>query len=62
MTQERAFTLSRAAEAEEAAGPVVLLASPAASYVNGAALQVHSGLRSVVRARQAPVTDKPTTR
>jgi NAD(P)-dependent dehydrogenase (short-subunit alcohol dehydrogenase family) len=44
----RAFALGRLAEA--IAEPVVFLASPAASYVNGAVLQVHGGLKAVVPA------------
>jgi NAD(P)-dependent dehydrogenase (short-subunit alcohol dehydrogenase family) len=46
----RAFALGRTADAEEIAEPVVFLASPAASYVNGAVLQVQGGLTAVVPA------------
>ena len=46
----RAFALNRTAAAEEIAEPVVFLASPAASYVNGAVLQVNGGLKAVVPA------------
>jgi NAD(P)-dependent dehydrogenase (short-subunit alcohol dehydrogenase family) len=45
-----AFALNRTAAAEEIAEPVVFLASPAASYVNGAVLQVNGGLKAVVPA------------
>lgn len=46
----RAFALGRTASAEEIAEPVVFLASPAASYINGAVLQAHGGLKAVVPA------------
>jgi NAD(P)-dependent dehydrogenase (short-subunit alcohol dehydrogenase family) len=46
----RAFALGRQASAQEIAEPVVFLASPAASYVNGAVLQAHGGLAAVVPA------------
>ena len=38
------FTLGRMAEAEEIAGPLVFLMSPAASYVNGVVLDVNGGV------------------
>jgi NAD(P)-dependent dehydrogenase (short-subunit alcohol dehydrogenase family) len=43
-----AFALGRTADAREIAEAVVFLASPAASYVNGAVLQVHGGLKAVM--------------
>ena len=43
-----AFALGRTADAREIAEAVVFLASPAASYVNGAVLQVHGGLKAGV--------------
>ena len=43
----RAFALGRAAEAEEIAAAVVFLAGPESSFVNGAVLQAHGGLRAV---------------
>lgn len=43
-----AFALARTADAAEIAETIVFLASPAASYVNGAVLQVHGGLKAVV--------------
>jgi NAD(P)-dependent dehydrogenase (short-subunit alcohol dehydrogenase family) len=43
-----AFALGRTADAGEIAETIVFLASPAASYVNGAVLQVHGGLKAVV--------------
>jgi NAD(P)-dependent dehydrogenase (short-subunit alcohol dehydrogenase family) len=43
-----AFALGRTADAAEIAEAVVFLASPAASYVNGAVLQVHGGLKAVM--------------
>jgi NAD(P)-dependent dehydrogenase (short-subunit alcohol dehydrogenase family) len=46
----RAFALGRTASAQEIAEPVVFLASPAASYVNGAVLQAHGGLKAIVPA------------
>ncbi len=42
-----AFALGRTASADEVAEAIVFLASPAASYVNGAVLQVHGGLKAV---------------
>jgi NAD(P)-dependent dehydrogenase (short-subunit alcohol dehydrogenase family) len=42
------FALGRTADAAEIAEAVVFLASPAASYVNGAVLQVHGGLKAVM--------------
>ena len=44
----QAFALGRTADAGEIADTIVFLASPAASYVNGAVLQVHGGLKAVV--------------
>lgn len=41
------ITLGRVAEAEEIARVIVFLTTPAASYVNGAVVQVHGGLRAV---------------
>ena len=38
------FPLGRMAEAEEIAGPLVFLVSPAASYVNGAVLDINGGM------------------
>jgi NAD(P)-dependent dehydrogenase (short-subunit alcohol dehydrogenase family) len=43
-----AFALGRTADAAEIAEAIVFLASPAASYVNGAVLQVHGGLKAVM--------------
>ncbi|MGH3246512.1 MAG: SDR family NAD(P)-dependent oxidoreductase [Trebonia sp.] len=43
-----AFALGRTADAREIAETVAFLASPAASYVNGAVLQVHGGLKAVM--------------
>lgn len=43
-----AFALGRTADSREIAEAVVFLASPAASYVNGAVLQVHGGLKAVM--------------
>lgn len=45
-----AFALQRTADAAEIAETIAFLASPAASYVNGAVLQVHGGLKAVVPA------------
>ncbi|HEY1702342.1 MAG TPA: SDR family oxidoreductase [Trebonia sp.] len=45
-----AFALGRTADAAEIAEAIVFLASPAASYVNGAVLQVHGGLNAVAPA------------
>jgi NAD(P)-dependent dehydrogenase (short-subunit alcohol dehydrogenase family) len=42
-----AFALGRIADAREIAEAIVFLASPAASYVNGAVLPVHGGLKAV---------------
>lgn len=39
----QAVALKRLAEAEEIAGPIAFLASPAASYVNGATLSAMGG-------------------
>lgn len=44
----RAFALGRPADAGEIAEAIVFLASPAASIVNGAVVQVHGGLNAVV--------------
>jgi NAD(P)-dependent dehydrogenase (short-subunit alcohol dehydrogenase family) len=44
----KAFALGRTAEAEEIAETIVFLAAAAASYVNGAVLQVHGGLNAVI--------------
>ncbi|MGH3165300.1 MAG: SDR family NAD(P)-dependent oxidoreductase [Trebonia sp.] len=44
----KAFALGRTADADEIAETIVFLASPAASYVNGAVLQVHGGLKAVM--------------
>jgi len=44
----KAFALGRTADADEIAETIVFLASPAASYVNGAVLQVHGGLKAVL--------------
>jgi NAD(P)-dependent dehydrogenase (short-subunit alcohol dehydrogenase family) len=44
----KAFALGRTADAGEIADTIVFLASPAASFVNGAVLQVHGGLKAVV--------------
>ncbi|HEY2575873.1 MAG TPA: SDR family oxidoreductase [Streptosporangiaceae bacterium] len=44
----KAFALGRTAGADEIAETIVFLASPAASYVNGAVLQVHGGLKAVM--------------
>jgi NAD(P)-dependent dehydrogenase (short-subunit alcohol dehydrogenase family) len=43
-----AFALGRTAGAAEIAETIAFLASPAASYVNGAVLPVHGGLKAVV--------------
>jgi NAD(P)-dependent dehydrogenase (short-subunit alcohol dehydrogenase family) len=43
-----AFALGRTADAGEIAEAIVFLASPAASYVNGAVLPVHGGLKAVM--------------
>jgi NAD(P)-dependent dehydrogenase (short-subunit alcohol dehydrogenase family) len=44
----KAFALGRTAGAGEIAEAIVFLASPAASYVNGAVLPVHGGLKAVI--------------
>ena len=44
----KAFALGRTADAGEIAETIVFLASPAASYVNGAVLPVHGGLKAVM--------------
>jgi NAD(P)-dependent dehydrogenase (short-subunit alcohol dehydrogenase family) len=44
----KAFALGRTADADEIAETIAFLASPAASYVNGAVLQVHGGLKAVM--------------
>ena len=38
------FPLGRMAEAEEIAGPLVFLVSPAASYVSGAVLDINGAM------------------
>src|ERR1700712_706878 len=43
----RTTTLDRVAEADESANAVTFLASPAASYVNGAILQVSGGVKAI---------------
>jgi NAD(P)-dependent dehydrogenase (short-subunit alcohol dehydrogenase family) len=43
-----AFALGRTAGAAEIAETIAFLASPAASYVNGAVLPVHGGLKAVM--------------
>jgi NAD(P)-dependent dehydrogenase (short-subunit alcohol dehydrogenase family) len=40
-------TLGRVADADEIANAIVFLSSPLASYVSGAVLQVHGGLRAI---------------
>lgn len=44
----KAFALGRTADPGEVAETIAFLASPAASYVNGAVLPVHGGLKAVL--------------
>lgn len=44
----KAFALGRTADPGEVAETIAFLASPAASYVNGAVLPVHGGLKAVM--------------
>jgi hypothetical protein len=48
VTTEQTFSPGWVAEAEETVELVVFPEPPARSYVNGAALQVHSNLKAVV--------------
>lgn len=44
----RGSTLGRMAEAEEIASAIAFLSGPQASYINGAVIKAHGGIRAVV--------------
>ena len=46
----RAFAQGRVADPEEIAEPIVFLSTDRASFINGAVLQAHGGIRAIAPA------------